>query len=233
MGTGKMDSSAVYTLFEELKEKIEKLSKGGISDNQPKSNFDTEEIVLLMHNIREGVNQKQFSPEQIKELQNILAQVAGYSLGKVNDKIGTILAELENMIVPLKEKVGRLQTPTNMVIRKEHVFIVDFRRSKTAITIITMALVILLSWGGNIWQLRNNNQLKDNDLKYRYIKMKGKPDSQYLLRLETIFTYSRNRDSISVIREQVENYERLVKEQAEKIEQKSFKIIGMEQLPEK
>ena len=82
-----------------------------------------------------------------------------------------------------------------------------------------MALVILLSCGGNIWQFRINNQLKDSALKYRYIKMEGKTNSQDLLRLETIFTYSRNRDSISVIREQVELYEQLVKEQAEEIEQ--------------
>ena len=213
-----MDSSTVYILFEELKQKIEQLSKGGISDNQTNSNFDTEEIVVLINEILTRVNQKQFSLEQIKELQKIQAQVAGYSLGKVNDKIGTVLTELKTMIVPLNEKIGQLQIPTNMIMRKEHVFIVDFRRSKTAITIITMALIILLSWGGNIWQLRNNNQLKDNDLKYRYIKMKGKVSPQDLLRLETVFTYSR--DSISVIREQVETYERLVKEQAEKIEQR-------------
>lgn len=46
-----------------------------------------------------------------------------------------------------------------------------------------------------------------------------KSTPQDLLRLETIFTYNRNRDRISVILEQVETYERLVKEQAEKIEQ--------------
>ncbi len=219
MGTGKMDSSTVYTLFEELKQKIEQLSKGGISDST-NSTFDTEEIVVLMHELRNRVNQKQFSPEQIKELQNILAQVAGYSLGKVNDNIRTILTELKTIIVPLNEKVGQLQTPHNMIIRKEHVFIVDFRKSKTAITIISMALVILLSWGGNIWQFRKNNQLKDNDLKYRYIKMEGKASSQDLLRLETIFTYSRNKGSISEINEQVNAYERMVKKQAEEIERK-------------
>jgi hypothetical protein len=60
------------------------------------------------------------------------------------------------------------------------------------------------------------------DLKYRYIKMKEKVSSQELLRLETIFTFARDRNSISVMREQVENYERLVKEQAEKIEQEKL-----------
>lgn len=53
--------------------------------------------------------------------------------------------------------------------------------------------------------------------------MKGKAGSQDLLRLEIIFTYSRNRDSISVIREQVENYERSIKKQAEEIEQTSIR----------
>ncbi|WP_321287707.1 hypothetical protein [uncultured Sunxiuqinia sp.] len=222
MGIGKMDSSAVYALFEELKQKIEQLGKDEISDNL-NSNFDSQEIAILVREIRTRINQRQFSPEQIRELQNIQAQVAAYSLGKVNDNIRKILTELKTIIVPLHEKVGHLQTPSNMIIRKEHVFIVDFRRSKTAITIITMALVILLSWGGNVWQLKNNNQLKDNDLKYRYIKMGGKANYQALLRLETIFTYDRNRDGISVIREQVATYEQLVKEQAKKIEQARFK----------
>ena len=146
MSTGKMDSSTVYALFEELKQKIEQLVKNEVLE-RPNSNFDTEQITVLIHELRNYTNQRQFSPEQIKELQNIQAQVAGYSLGKVNDNIRKILTELKAIIVPLNEKVGLLQTPTNMVIRKEHVFIVDFRRSKTAITIITMALVILLSWG--------------------------------------------------------------------------------------
>lgn len=85
-----------------------------------------------------------------------------------------------------------------------------------------MALVILLSLGGNIWQLNRNSQLKDKDLKYRYIKMQGKATSKDLLRLETIFTYERNRDSITIIRKKVETFERLIKKQTEKIEQTKF-----------
>ena len=54
--------------------------------------------------------------------------------------------------------------------------------------------------------------------------MKGKPGSLDLLRLEMIFNYDRNRDSISVIRKQVENYERLVKGQAEKLEKNAIEL---------
>ena len=98
----------------------------------------------------------------------------------------------------------------------------DFRNSKAAITIITMALIILFSLGGNIWQLNKNIRLRGNDLKYRYIKMEGKANSRDLLRLETIFSYDRNRDSISVIREKVETYERLVKEHVKEFKRKAL-----------
>ncbi len=61
-----MDSSAVYALFEELKQKIEQLGNVGISDSQTNSNLDSQEIVVLMHELRNRVNQRQFSREQIK-----------------------------------------------------------------------------------------------------------------------------------------------------------------------
>lgn len=218
MSTEKMDSSTVYALFEELKQKLDEVGRG------ENSGFDTKEITALIHELRNHVNQRHFSPEQINELQKNLAHVSAYSLRKVNNDLTTVLNELKAIIIPINEKINLLQTSQNTVLRKEHVFIVDFRNSKAAITIITIALLILLSWGGNIWQLRNNNQLKANDLKYRYIKMEGKASSQGLLRLETIFTYERNKDSISVIRERVETYERLVKEQAEEIEQTKLKV---------
>jgi hypothetical protein len=48
MGTSKMDSSAVYTLFEELKQKIDELGKKSIPDNQANSTFDPEELVSLI-----------------------------------------------------------------------------------------------------------------------------------------------------------------------------------------
>ena len=81
-----------------------------------------------------------------------------------------------------------------------------------------MGLVILFSLVGNFWQMRQNSQLSDNDLKYRHIKMYGEVNQEKLMDLETLFTYERDEEQITLIREQVETYERLVKEQAEKTE---------------
>ena len=59
------------------------------------------------------------------------------------------------------------------------------------------------------------NQYKDNDLKYRYIRMQGQTNDENLWRLEHQFRYS---DSIRNIRKRVEKYEELVGEQAERLE---------------
>ena len=64
-------------------------------------------------------------------------------------------------------------------------------------------------------QQRSINQYMNNDLKYRYIKMQGQNSEEKLYHLEQQFRYG---DSIRIIRKQVEKYEELVKEQAERIE---------------
>ena len=64
-------------------------------------------------------------------------------------------------------------------------------------------------------QRKTISQYKENDLKYRYVKMQGQTDEENLYRLERQFEYS---DSIKIIRKQVERYEDLVREQAERME---------------
>jgi hypothetical protein len=95
---------------------------------------------------------------------------------------------------------------------------------------IAMGVIIFLSLTGNIWQSNRNPQLKGNDLKYRYVKMQGTANHESLLNLETAFTYSRDKDSIAVIRKRVETYERLVKEQSEKIERARLNAKEAERL---
>ncbi|MBW8332164.1 MAG: hypothetical protein K0M40_09105 [Prolixibacteraceae bacterium] len=166
MGTSKMDSSAVYTLFEELKQKIDELGKNGTPGGQMDSSTNSDEIISLIGELKVQINQQQFSPEQMKNL----GQISAYSISKVNESLNKVFTEIKAVITPIDEKINLLKSPQNTFVRKENVFIVDFRNSKAALTMISMALVILLSFGGNVWQLNRNSQLKDNDLKYRYIK---------------------------------------------------------------
>ena len=211
MATDKMNSSAVYELFEELKQKIMELEKKTPLEAQADKASHAEKIETLVEELRTFAAQRQFTPEQINELQQNMTQVATYSLGKANNKLDQMFAQLSALIDPINKKMDLVNLPEHFVIRKEHVysFKLDFKNSRTAITIIAIGLAFFFSLAGNVWQFRLNSQLKNNDLKYRYIQMMGKINHDTLLKLDTMFTYEPNKDSIAAIRKQVEAYERL------------------------
>jgi len=52
MGTSKMDSSAVYELFEELIQKVDEMGKKTIPDNQTDSTSDPEELISLIEDLQ-------------------------------------------------------------------------------------------------------------------------------------------------------------------------------------
>ncbi len=224
MSSTKMDSSAVYALFEELKQKIDELSKKSIPDNQANSPSDSEELISFIEDLQIRINQPQFTPEQIEALQANLAQYSAYSLGKVNDSLRKVITEFKAVITPIDEKITLLKFPQDIAVRNDHHFSVDFQNSKAAITMISMALIILLSLGGNIWQLNRNSQLKDNDLKYRYIKSINGINPANLNMLEDVFYYQRDKNKIGEIRQKVVEYEREVQKAAEEIERKRSKM---------
>ncbi|MDR1583703.1 MAG: hypothetical protein LBS55_10700 [Prevotellaceae bacterium] len=159
-----------------------------------------------------------------------MAEFAGCALGKAFEKLDEEFAKTNDAFGEINTKLNSVNVPANFVIRKEHSFSIDFKNSKAAISMFSMGLVILLSFAGNIWQSHRNSQLKDNDLKYRYVKMQGETNFENLLKLESIFTYNRDKDSIAVIRKRVETYERLVEEQAEKIERARLNVKEAERL---
>jgi hypothetical protein len=76
-------------------------------------------------------------------------------------------------------------------------------------------------------QRQTISRYKDNDLKYRYIKMEGQTNEESLYRLGQQFKYN---DSIKIIRKRVELYEGLVKAQAEKMERARQNREEMEKL---
>src|SRR5665648_561943 len=199
MGISKMDSSAVYALFEELQQKLDELGKKALTNDQADSTLNSDELISLIEDLQIQINQLQFTPEQIKVLQTNMAQYSTYFLGKVNDSLRKVFTEFKTVITPIDENINLIKSQKNVVIRNEHVFIVDFRNNKAAITIISLALLILISLGGNFWQFDKNSQFKDNDLKYRYIKQ------------------------IREIRGKVEQYEMEIKEIAERLERERMK----------
>ena len=68
-----------------------------------------------------------------------------------------------------------------------------------------------------------NLQEEDNDLKYRYIKMKGDASAEQIATLEEIFKLNRNTEAINQMREDVETHEEAVRKQAALAEQARLK----------
>ena len=172
MNTDRMDTSAVYGLFEELKQSLTEMafSLEGRSEQQT---IDLSKIEGLLGKMKTLSKQEVFSPEQIRVLEEILAKGIVTGLEEVFEKLDGWNAEKRETLQAIGAKIDELSKESRTVIRKEHVLSLDFKNSKTVITLCCMGLVLLFSLVGNFWQMRQNSQLLDNDLEYRYIKMYG------------------------------------------------------------
>ena len=88
--------------------------------------------------------------------------------------------------------------------------------------VIETALILGLFTWMIISEKPNQNRI-DNDLKYRYIKMKGDASAEQIATLEDIFELNRNTEAIEQMREDVETYEEAVRKQAALAEQARLK----------
>ena len=89
------------------------------------------------------------------------------------------------------------------------------------IVIETMLILGLFTW--IIISEKPNQDRIDNDLKYRYIKMKGDASAEQIATLEDIFELNRDDQKIEQMREDVETYEEAVRKQAALTEQARLK----------
>ena len=88
--------------------------------------------------------------------------------------------------------------------------------------VIETALILgLFTW--IIISEKPNQDRIDNDLKYRYIKMKGDVSAEQIATLEDIFELNRNNEAIKQMREDVKTYEEAVRKQAALAEQARLK----------
>jgi hypothetical protein len=94
------------------------------------------------------------------------------------------------------------------------------------VTIVILSVVLYFS-------TRTDNEQADNDLKYRYVKMKGEATPEQLVELENIFGPNQDNRLIRQIREDVETYEEAVQRQAALTEQARMKEQAARELDSK
>lgn len=150
--------------------------------------------------------------------------------------IETLAQRMESGVSATAECTAELNAILEQVkkpVQVEKRYIVDLQSGKTQIAVFVL-IGALLCCG-----LIINNQrqtivnYEDNDLKYRYVKMKGEAPPQRISELEELFEINRNNANIKQLRKDVEDFERAVKEKAALDEQNRLRQLEAEKLNDK
>lgn len=141
------------------------------------------------------------------------------------------MSEIHNEQRKNQEKVETLFCETNDTIRKDavktnninHHFSLSIESPYTLWSFFVMFVTIVILSVALYFSARIDNKQADNDLKYRYVKMKGEATPEQLVELENLFGPNRNNERIEQMREDVEAYEEAVQRQATLTEQARLK----------
>jgi hypothetical protein len=116
-------------------------------------------------------------------------------------------------IETLTTKLDRIDEKLDRPLKHHHT--IDFMGNWALIALVVAVGVLFVSLWINHNQRQTIGQFRDNDLKYRYIQMRGEATPNDILQLREVFEFNRNPDNIKLIRRQVERYEQLIQQQAE------------------
>ena len=128
------------------------------------------------------------------------------------------------LIEQVRQAVEAAVKPENLPVREHrHTYTLDISSSKTFLTMFVMLGCIFLQ-GAFIYRISENNRLlAANDLKYRYVKMRGEIKEKELMELETIFRDEQHTAIRDTVRNQVERYKEAVRRRAEQLERAASK----------
>ena len=227
-------------MYEDLKETLVKAiknAKTGKTDGSIHSdNAQTERIERLI----EATEHSQRQVAQLLEHVRKQIKLPGVQNGQepTTEKYNALLAQLAGRLEVIDKENGKTHAlieqvgkaveaaakPENLPVQEHrHTYTLDLKSSKTFLTMFVMLGGIFLQ-SAFIYRIsENNRQLAMNDLKYRYVKMRGKIGEKELTKLETVFWDEQYRNLRDTVRNQVERYEEAVRRQAERLEQATVK----------
>lgn len=179
----------------------------------------------------------------IKTLRTELAEVRSQSaepvdtdaiklqLQTISDRQEQIREDLGAQISEMEEKVAEMEISEELPPRMvQHRFTLSLDATRNFWLFMSMFVVIAVQSVGLYQEWRPDRSRYDNDLKYRYVLMKGEASPKRLSELEELFEVERNQRRIDSMRKDVEKYERLVRRRATLDEQARLKAQEAEQL---
>ena len=203
-----------YEMYEDFKETMVKTIK-------------TE--LLAKHNQTTDTDLPQLIHSEHKHSREAIAQLAGRleSIEQSNIKTQTGIDSLQTA-------VEAIEIPAELPPRIVHHRISLAIESKGVCwAMIGMMTAIVLLCTMLYWTAKPNYDRIDNDLKYRYLKMKGEATPERIAELEELFELNRDNAKIRQIKRDVEEYERTIQRKVQLEEQARLKEWEAEKLDNK
>ena len=211
-----MDNNEVYALFEDIRNGLK-----GINDkleNAPKvSNGQSGEQAPTM----DLAPIKDLFDSSAKEHhQQIKATLTKFGEAEVNasNRILHLLRDLKELFVRSSEE--RTDEPQEHIHR--HCF--DIRSSKVFSILVGMGVVCGLSIWGNIELWQSKRQYADDALKFRVIRSWGGCNAKNILWLNDVFDIRRNENTIELLRQEADGYDRDLKTVSDSLMQERLKV---------
>ena len=145
------------------------------------------------------------------------------------EKVEKLSNQMQTYISQIDEVVEQARQP----IIKENRFVLDIVSNGTFYLFIGVIIIVSALSASLYVYSRPNYDRKDNDLKYRYIKMKGETSAEQILELEDIFEINRDNAKINQMHKDVKQYEETIRKQAIAQEQARLRQLEAKQLIDK
>jgi len=159
--------------------------------------------------------------ESVRDIKSIVNK--SQSSSDVLNSLTEIKTIQEQKTDEVKTLVQKLKTTIEDGVHNFKHHRIGFETPFVCWTIVIETVLILGLFTWIIISEKPNQNRIDNDLKYRYIKMKGDASAEQIATLEGIFELNRDTQKIEQMREDVETYEEAVRKQAALAEQARLK----------
>lgn len=205
-----------YEMYEDFKDTMVKTIKTELSAKNNSQSVDSD----LPQRVEQIVRAEQ------ERHRTIITQLAGRlenierSNAKTQANIDNLQASVNAIEIPAELPPRITQHRISLTIESQGVFWAITGMMSTIVLLCTMLY----------WTAKPNYDRIDNDLKYRYLIMKGEATSKRIAELEEIFEQNRDNTKIRRMKKDVEEYERTVKRKVQLEEQAKLKELEANRL---
>lgn len=219
----------------ELK-KVQPSTSNSIVDNDANATVIQDIKALINENNKQGFEYteakiKKFAGAVVEHLSILNNNFKDTKSAIVNTRTSTeVLNSLNEIKANQEQKTNEVKTLVQKLKTTIEEGVHNFKHHRigfeTPFVFWTILIETALIFGLFTWIIiseKPNQREEDNDLKYRYIKMKGDASAEQIATLEDIFELNRDNQKIEQMREDVETYEEAVRKQAALAEQARLK----------